>query len=239
MSHHGDGRSGNIGIDFKLWRAFARRGNEQSGHPASKREANDKNGKGPGLTPACREACGNRAQKNGDKGRAFDQRIGRWQLLASQMVRQNAVLDRSEQRRKNPECEQRNKEDWQRRSRISEHGKRGDEYLGELQPLSNLRLVITIRQLAAECGQKEERRDEDRARKRDQRFRVGPVRLEQDDEDQRGLEKIVVECREELAPEQRGKPPRQKQGRWHATSLLQSSLRTAPGKNQAAFWPPD
>jgi len=91
----------------------------------------------------------------------------------------------------------------------------------------------------AEGGQKEEGRDEDRARERNQGFRVASVRLEQDYENQRGLEKIVVECREELAPEQRGKPPRQQQGRWHAAPLLQSSPRTASGKNQAALRPPD
>ena len=73
-------------------------------------------------------------------------------MFTSQVIRQNSVLDRSEKRRKDPEREQRDKEDWQRRSRIAENRKRGDEYLGELQSLRNLRLVVAVRQLAAERG---------------------------------------------------------------------------------------
>jgi hypothetical protein len=46
---------------------------------------------------------------------------------------------------------------------------------------------------------------------------------EQDEEDQRGLQEIIVECRKELAPEQRREAPRQQEGR-HASCILQSSM---------------
>jgi hypothetical protein len=46
--------------------------------------------------------------------------------------------------------------------------------------------------------------------------------LEKNDKDQRGLEKIIVERREKLAPEQRCETPGQHQGLRHATTLLQT-----------------
>jgi hypothetical protein len=47
---------------------------------------------------------------------------------------------------------------------------------------------------------------------------------EQNEKDQRGLQKIIVECREKLAPEQRREAPRQQEWR-HAFCILQSSMR--------------
>ena len=46
----------------------------------------------------------------------------------------------------------------------------GDADLGELQPLRHHRLVVAVGELAAERGQKEIRRDEDRGGERDQRL---------------------------------------------------------------------
>ena len=87
-------------------------------------------------------------------------------------------------------------------------GKAGDREqrgadLGELDALGDQGLVVAVGKLAAEPGQKEERRDQRRAGERDQRRRIGAGGLEQNDEDERGLEKIVAEGREKLAPEQR------------------------------------
>src|SRR5690242_16502411 len=60
---------------------------------------------------------------------------------------------------------------------------------------------MPIRQFAAEAGQEEIRRDEDCAGQRDQR-RV-PAATEQDQEDQRGLEEIVVKGGKKLARKER------------------------------------
>jgi hypothetical protein len=47
--------------------------------------------------------------------------------------------------------------------------------------------------------------------------------MKQDDKDKCCLEKIIIECREKLAPEQRRKSPRQQKGRRHVAALLQRS----------------
>ena len=94
-----------------------------------------------------------------------------------------------------------------------------DADLGELEPLRHHRLVVAVGELAAERRQEEVRRDEDRGRERDQRLGPGPADLEQDQEDQRVLEEIVAECREELAPEQGREASGQQQGRGHGRCI--------------------
>jgi len=86
----------------------------------------------------------------------------------------------------------------------------GGGYLGELQALRDQGFVEFIGDLTTESRQDEIRRDEYGARQSDKRFPRGSADLEQNEQDQRVLEKIVVERREELAPEQRGKTPREK-----------------------------
>ena len=94
----------------------------------------------------------------------------------------------------------------------------GDADFDELEPLRHDRLVEAVGELAAERGQEEIGRDEDRGRQRDQRLRIRAADLEQDQEDERILEKVVAECRKELAPEQRREAPRHQQGRGHGLS---------------------
>ncbi len=61
-----------------------------------------------------------------------------------------------------------------------------DGDLGKLEALGDERLVVAVGHLAAEAGQKEIRRDENRAGERDQRLAVRPAELKQDEEDERG-----------------------------------------------------
>src|SRR5262249_2730786 len=68
---------------------------------------------------------------------------------------------------------------------------------------------------AAECGQEEIGRDEDRGRKLRQHVGLVSADLEHQQEDQRVLEKVVAEGREELGPEQGRKAPCREQGRGH------------------------
>ena len=91
----------------------------------------------------------------------------------------------------------------------------GHRDLDELEPLRHLRLVVAVGDLAADRGEDEEREDEDRPGERDQRLGVLSRHLEQDQEDQRGFQKIVVEGAEELAPEQRRETSRGQQVRSH------------------------
>ena len=100
----------------------------------------------------------------------------------------------------------------------AEHRDEGNADLGELEPPRHHRLVVAVGEFAAERGQKEIGRDEDRGGERDQRLRVGAADVEQDEKDQGVLEEIVAEGRKELGPEQRREAPRQEQGRGHGGS---------------------
>ena len=91
--------------------------------------------------------------------------------------------------------------------------------LGELDALRDPGLVVTVSQFAAEPGEKKERGNQRGAGERDQDGRIGAGHLEQDDENQRRLEKIVTECRKELAPEQRREAARRHQGQRHVIAF--------------------
>src|SRR5471030_2974080 len=124
------------------------------------------------------------------------------------MIGQDAVFDRPEQRGDNAEAGQGAEQNRHRLKRETKYRQSGYKNLKEFQPLRHPRLVEAVGEFAAERRQKEIGRDENGARQRDQGFRVGGAGAEQDQEYQRGFEKIVVECREKLAPEQWRKAPR-------------------------------
>src|SRR6185503_797385 len=160
-----------------------------------------------GISSAASQQASAKPITSSANGRALDQRVGGRQFLARQMIGQDAVFERPEQRRQHAEAGERREQNRQRGARIADDGDGGDEDLGELQPLRHARLVVAVGEFAAERRQEKERRDEYRARQRDQRLGVGTP-AEQDEKDQRGFEKIIVECREELAGKQRRKAPR-------------------------------
>ena len=176
------------------------------------------------------EAAGDGAGEDGDEGRAFDQRVAGGQFVATQMVGQDAVFHRPEQRAENAEAGERGEHQRQRRQQETGGGQTGDENLDEFQPLRDARLVVAVGDLAAEAGEHEIGRDQDAARQRDQRAAVAGAALEQDHEDQRRFQEIVVEGGAKLAPEQRREPPREQQrraGRVHAT-LIKAKFHAAP-----------
>ena len=142
------------------------------------------------------------AEQNGEKGAGFDQRIAGRQLSPFEKVGQNAVFDRTEQRRERTEQKHRDEQQAERMKGKARDGDHGGADLGEFYALRDEGLVVTVGKLAAEPGKKEERGDQRRAGERDQNRRIGAGNLEQNDEDQRRLEEIVAECRKELAPEQ-------------------------------------
>src|SRR5205823_8653509 len=151
------------------------------------------------------------AEQDGEKGTAFDQRIAGRQFAALKQVGQDAVFDRAEERRQRPEHEHRNKQQRQRvKGKSGDRDDRGAD-LGQLDTLGDERLIVAVRQLAAESGQKEKRRDQGGARNRDQDRRIGARHFVQDDEDQSGFEEIIAEGGEELAKEQRRETARRHQ----------------------------
>ena len=165
-----------------------------------------------------RESADDEPADDGGEGRAFDQRVGGDELLAAQVVGQDAVFDRAEQRRDAAEAEQRDIEQGQRRERETRRGDHLDADLGELEPPRDESLVVRIGDLAAE-GRKRDRRQDERHRG-DQDLDAAAVsaEAEQDQHRQHVADEIVVERREELAPEQRREAPRGHQGAEHEGS---------------------
>ena len=173
-----------------------------------------------------REAADDEPQNDRGEGGAFDQCIGRDELLAPQVVGQNAVFDRPEQRRDAAEAEQCDIEQCQRRSEDeARRGDRLDTDLGELQPPRRLgvALVVRIGDLAAERGKRDRRQDERHRGDQDFRAAVAAPEAEQDQHRQHVADEIVVERREELAPEQRREAPRGHQGAEHDGSGVQAA----------------
>jgi hypothetical protein len=149
------------------------------------------------------------------EGRALNQRIAGDELLAPQMVGQNAVFDRPEQGRDAAEPEQRH----------IEQGERGEDETGrcdhlhadfrELQPPRHVRLVVRVGDLAPERRERDRRQNEDHRGEKDFEAAVFPAEAEEDQHRQHVADEIVVEGGEELAPEQRREPPRGHQGPEH------------------------
>ena len=86
-----------------------------------------------------------------------------------------------------PNAEQCDIQQRERSLHISPRRQRGDKDFNEFQALGDQRLVVTVRQFAAERRKKKVRRDEYRACERDQDFGIARVQMEQNDKDQGGL----------------------------------------------------
>src|SRR5215212_5727755 len=95
------------------------------------------------------------------------------------------------------------------------HGHKRNPDLNEFEAARDQRLVEAVGDLSPECGKEKEWRDENAAGERDQRLGIGPADMEEDKKDEGGLEEVVAESREKLAPEQGREAPRQHQ-RAHA-----------------------
>ena len=150
-------------------------------------------------------AAGHSAEQDGHEGRAFDQRVAGRELAELELVRQHGVFHGAEQRGDHAEqgerCEQ-------QRHRVQEEpggGKASGEDLGEFEPPCDDGLDVFVGELAAEPGQDEIGEDEDGARDRHQRIAVAGHSTIKQDDDERVLEHVVIERREELRPEQRRK----------------------------------
>src|SRR5687767_6627698 len=124
------------------------------------------------------------------------------------MIWQNSVFDRAEEGGDHAERRKRHHQQRHGLQREAQRREAGREDLGELQAPGEERLVMLVGELAAEPRQQEERRDEDRAGQGDERGGVRSANGEQDQDDQSVLEEIVIERREELAPEERREAPR-------------------------------
>ena len=142
---------------------------------------------------------------------------------AFEVVGQDAVLDRSEQRSDRPVHADGNEQQRDRVEGKAGDRKRGNADLDEFQTLRHQSLVETVCEFAADTGKEEERSDQRGAGKRDQRLGVAAGDVEQNEKDQRGLEEVVAEGGEELAPEQGRETSRRHQGRRHGSPAVPSA----------------
>ena len=202
------GRACDIGIDPQVGRALAGARDQQAGPPAQEREHHDEDAEDRGMMAFLGgEPAHDRAEQDRHEGRAFDQRVAGRELFGGQMVRKDAVFDRAEERGDHAEQEERREQDRYRLQPIAGDRDTRDRDLDELDALRHDRLVEAVRHLAPEAGEEEERADEDRGGERDERAGIGDRGREQDQEDQRVLEEIVIEGAEKLAPEERCEAP--------------------------------
>ena len=209
-----------------MGRTFTARRDESARHPAGERRHHHQPGEVDGIAAVLRRQPGDDgAEQNGQEGAALDQRIAGRQFGAGEMVGQDTVLDRAEQRGDHAEQKHRNEKQDERMEGETCYGERGNADLGELQALRHERLVVAVGEFAAESRKKEERRNQRCAGQRDQCFRVGTRDLEQNDEDERRLEEVVAEGREELAPEQGRETSRRHQGRGHGSPAVGACSR--------------
>ena len=163
----------------------------------------------------CRETADDEPADDRRESCALNQRIAGDELLAPQMVGQNAVFDRTEQRRDAPEPEQRHIEKGERREDESRRCDHLHADFRQLEPASHERLVVRIGDLASERRERDGRQNEDHRGEENLQAAVLPAEAEEDQHRQHVADEIVVEGRKELAPEQRREPPRGHQGPEH------------------------
>ena len=179
---------------------------------------------------SCRDAAADRAEKNREESRGLDERIASRKLILAQLIGQDAVFHRAEQRREHAKQEKRHEQkgDGMQQHAGGRDGRRA--HLGKLDLLSDAGLVETVGELPAEPRQEEERKDEQGARERHGGATFLLAELEEHEKRQRVLEEIVAERGEELAPEHRREAARSHERGDHGKHLLalRRSTRSLP-----------
>ena len=211
-------------------------GDQQAGRVAQSRHGQHADDERRRRGAAQRQPAHHRAEQDGEKRRPFDQRVARPQFLAREMVGQDAVFDGAEQRAEQPEghkrCEQKRQRFGPEPGRCQE--RRAD--LEQFQAPGHQRLVETVGELPSQRRYQEKGGDERAAGQRYVGLRTRDLHAEQDKDDQRVLEDVVVERRQELAPEERREALGREQGDGHARGQLardRHSLARNRGQGEA------
>ena len=106
ISDQGCGRNQNVAVDDEVRRPLTCAWDIEARNPARERGHDHEPGKVDGIAFASRRnSRRDGAKQDGEKGAAFDQRVAGRQLSALEMIRQDAVFDRTEQGSQSPECE--------------------------------------------------------------------------------------------------------------------------------------
>ena len=208
-----EGRSDRVAINDEVRIGWPGLRDHPGGNPGCGRHGHDRDGdhgQKVGVDDGRRaggqdHATGNGAEQNREECGAFDQSVAGRQVFGLQMFGENTVFDRPEQGSQNAKAAER---DEQQRDDIEvEAGgsEAGDRDLVEFQPLSDAPFVVLVGDVTAECGEDCERGNQDDARQsnEDRALLVHPI---EDEQGQRCLHEVIVQRREELAPEQGSEP---------------------------------
>ena len=212
--HDHPGLTEDIPVQRQFRHGSRRLGNAQAGQVAEQRHADHRTGDDGRIAAAGHHDAGaDGAGQNRQEGAHFHQGVTAHQLLLLEVLRQDRILHRTEQRRLRAHGEQHGEH---QRQVVQQHpggaGKH-DADLGELDLADQRVLGELLAKLAAEGREQKERQDEQQGAEIDQQIAVDArVELEEDGENQRLLEDVVVEGAEQLRHEKRQKALLAEQG---------------------------
>ena len=206
ITQHLPGRGERVVVHLQIRRRRAGGRDEARRHPADHRNGEDRRRDQVNAPIVQDQLAGHGAQQDRDEGPRLHPGVTGDQLVATQLLRQDAVLDRAEVGGLGPH----QKQHRQQKPDVTQHEAqardRHDRDLGELEDADQPGLVVLVRDLPGAGGEQKEREDE-HPRRRGHHQRGVDARLlchrKGDQKDDGVLEDIVVERPQGLGNEQR------------------------------------
>ncbi len=161
------------------------------------------------------------------EGGALHQGVGGGEALARELVGQDAVLHRAEQRRQRAGGHQPREQHRQRAQQQPQGGHAGHGDLRELQPPDQPGLVHPVRELPAEPGQQHGGQHEAAGRRRHDPARRA-ARRPHHQQPEGVAQEVVAERRQELAGEQRREAALRQQGAAHRPDSVREGRGLVP-----------
>ena len=158
MTQHPCGRADHVEIDLQILVECGRGGNEEARGVTQQRHGHDQ-ARHQQHTAAGQnqQTARDGAEQDGEKGSGLDHRVAGDQFIGMQVLRQDRVLDRAEQRRL---CAHQKQHRHQRPDVLAEKRRRRaghDHHFGGFDEPRQLRLVETIGQLSSGGAEEKER----------------------------------------------------------------------------------
>ncbi|MNO67744.1 hypothetical protein D3C76_585550 [compost metagenome] len=154
------------------------------------------------------------AGEDGEEGAGFHQPVTAHQLFLAQGLRQDRILHRAEQRRVGPHTEQRHQHQPQMVGDKAQRTNRHDHDFGQFDCPDQRILGELLAKLPAQRRKQKKRQDEQQGTQvdPDRSVTIAQAELEQNRQDQRLLEQVVVEGTQRLSDEKRQETPLAEQG---------------------------